>query len=156
MWPRLLTVLKRPVELQGLHTLRHEGATLLRAGASSAVATAVDGAAYQLLLYLGDSHYGTAAITGAALGAVTNFSLNRAWAFQPTGRALVRQAIEYAAVSLITYSVLRWSLYMLVEVHGLHEGAAWVPAKAVAWLFASYPMQRFVVFAGPVHARARS
>jgi len=119
---------------------------------SSGVATLVDGAAYQAVL-LGATParhgaYGAAAVAGAVAGAVTNFSLNRHWAFRARNGPLAAQAARYALGSLMTLLVLEGLLWILVDRIGIDARVAWLPAKLVAWAAFSYPFQRMVVFAG--------
>jgi putative flippase GtrA len=99
-----------------------------------------------LFLALGGA-YGTAAFVGSMLGGVTNFTINRHWAFGATRKRLGPQAIEYALASLATYAALQTCLFVLVEWVHVGGHVAWVPAKIVSWLFVSYPVQRFLVFA---------
>ncbi len=129
-----------------------EVGTFLRASVSSGVATAADGVAYQAILLLGTGSYGVAAFVGALLGGVTNFGLNRRWVFAATAKGLRLQAFEYALTCLATYAALQTCLLLLVEGFGLSAHLAWVPAKVVAWLVVSYPVQRFLVFSGPRRA----
>lgn len=123
-----------------------EARTLVKASVSSGAATAVDGVIYQALLFLMPS-YALAAFGGAVLGAVTNFALNRTWVFPHTTKGLKRQAMQYAMAAAATYVGLQLSLFMLIEVLAVPTRVAWVPAKVIAWLLVSYPMQRLVVFA---------
>lgn len=133
----------RPVKAAGLREI----CTLVRASISSAGATAIDGIAYQVLLVALGGAYGTAAFAGALLGAVTNFTINRRWAFRSTRKRIGTQATEYALASLVTYAALQTCLFVLVEFVHVDGHIAWVPAKIVAWLCVSYPVQRFLVFA---------
>ena len=125
-----------------------EMGTLLRASVSSVVATLADGLAYQLLLLALTGSYGFAAFGGAVLGGVTNFTINRRWAFAATRKRLRNQATEYALASLLTYGALQSCLFIFVEVLQMDEHIAWLPAKAISWLLVSYPVQRFLVFSG--------
>ncbi len=125
-----------------------EGRVLVRASSSSLVATVVDGAAYQLILF-GGLGYPVAALGGALLGAIVNFTLNRTWAFGSNGRSLGSQVALYAFASLLTYLGLQACLSVLVEVLHVAERLAWVPAKVLAWGAISYPLFRLVVFARP-------
>jgi putative flippase GtrA len=131
---------------------RKEVRTLFRASLSSGVATALDGLFYQALLLVIDS-YALAAFTGAVVGGITNFGINRHWAFASTSKRLGFQAIEYVFMSLLTYIALQTCLFLLVE--GMHIGphSAWIPAKALSWLLVSYPLQRFIVFSEPRTSR---
>jgi putative flippase GtrA len=127
-------------------------AVLLRASASSLTATAVDGVAYQLVLLLGWG-YTAAAAAGAVIGAVTNFTMNRSWAFPPSGRTLRSQLALYCLASLLTYLGLQACLVLLIEVLHVDERLAWVPAQLIAWGAISYPLFRRVVFARPRPSR---
>jgi putative flippase GtrA len=113
---------------------------------SSLAATVVDGIAYQAVLFALVGRYGIAAFAGALLGAVTNFTLNRLWAFPSIGKKLWMQVWQYAIASGATYLGLQLCLMLLIEVLGVNERVAWLPAKLVAWIAVSYPMHRFVVF----------
>lgn len=126
-----------------------EMGTLFRASLSSGVATAMDGIAYQMLLLFFTGSYGVAAFVGALLGGVTNFGINRRWVFETTSKRLRSQAFEYALTCLVTYAALQTFLFIFVEVFQTGVHAAWVPAKILAWLLVSYPVQRFLVFSAP-------
>jgi len=147
--PPTIDVPKPPAATSG-------GTILLRAGVSSFAATLVDALAYQLVLLAvggigltGPKGCTLAALAGAILGAITNFTLNRRWAFPPSGRTLRSQVVLYALASLLTYLGLQGTLMLLVEVLGMNPHLAWVPAKVLAWAGISYPLFRFVVFAHP-------
>jgi putative flippase GtrA len=123
-----------------------------RAAVSSVVATLTDGAVYQIALFAtaraGQARYGVAAFMGAVAGGVTNFALNRHWAFRAQGQPLFSQATRYAIGSIMTLLVLEATLFVLVDRLGFDARAAWLPAKLLAWVAFSYPFQRMVVFAG--------
>lgn len=120
---------------------------LARASISSAVATLGDGVAYQAVLFA-TPRYVLAALVGAFVGAVTNFGLNRYWSFPPTSRGIGRQALLYAGASALTWFGLQACLQAMVEWMGINPRLAWVPAKTLVWAAISYPLHRFVVFAG--------
>lgn len=131
---------------------KEEAATATRAAISSAIATLTDGAFYQLVLFtvaMGGvrGSYALAALVGAAAGGVTNFTINRLWAFRSTDKGLLSQGAQYALGSLLTLVVLEAVLWVLVDRVGLDQRVAWLPAKIVAWGAFSYPFQRFFVFA---------
>ena len=124
--------------------------SMFRASISSLVATAVDAVAYQALLFVWLGHYGFAAAAAAVAGAVTNFLLNRQWAFLATAQSALVQAARYVVVSALTFVCLRFLLWLFIEVMGQGARIAWLPAKILAFLVVSYPLQHFWVF------RARS
>lgn len=119
---------------------------LVRAGVSSIVATIVDGLVYQGLLFLWAGRYGAAAAAGAVAGAITNFVLNRRWTFRDTEGSAWGQATRYVVVSLSTFLCLRCLLWLLIEPLRVDMRMAWLPAKIVAFLLVSYPLQRWWVF----------
>lgn len=133
-------------------SVKLEAASAARAGASSIVATLTDAAFYELVLFATMARgaargpYAAAAATGALAGAIANFTINRFWAFRSSAKALVKQAAQYAAGSLMTLLVLEAVLWIVVERLGLDARAAWLPAKLFTWAAFSYPFQRIVVF----------
>ncbi len=131
---------------------QREAASAARAAVSSGIATLVDGLAYQAVLFAATAMhhraYVAAAMVGAVGGGVTNFSLNRHWAFRAECAPLAGQAARYALGSLMTLLVLEGLLWILVERVGIDARTAWLPAKLLAWGAFSYPFQRIVVFAG--------
>ena len=120
--------------------------TFARAAASSLLATVVDAIAYQLVLFVLIGRYGVSAAIAAVAGAVTNFLVNRHWAFTATGQKLSLQAFRYAIVSLMTFGCLRGLLWLLIEVGSVGMRLAWLPAKILAFALVSFPLQRLWVF----------
>ena len=118
----------------------------VRASVSSVVATLVDGLVYQGLLFVWVGHYGAAAGVAAVAGAIMNFTLNRSWTFAATPGNPLAQAARYAAVSLLTFLSLRGLLWLLIENARVGMRVAWIPAKVLAFLLVSYPLQRWWVF----------
>jgi len=122
---------------------------LVRASVSSIVATIVDGVVYQGLLFAWPGRYGVAAGAAAVAGALTNFLLNRSWTFAGTEGNVVGQALRYVVVSGLTFLCLRGLLWLLIERLHVDMRVAWMPAKVLAFVLVSYPMQRFWVFRPP-------
>ena len=132
-----------------LRWLLHEIPTLVRASASSIAATVVDGVVYQAVLFCRLGNYTVAAIAGAVTGGITNFVLNRLWAFPPTSRDWKQQAGLYALASGVVYLGFQACLMVFIEMLHVNEHLAWFPAQLIAWVGVSYPLFRFVVFARP-------
>ena len=129
--------------------IAHEIPTLLRASASSVAASVLDLIAYQLILFAILDNYTIAAIVGAVVGGVTNFSINRFWAFPRTSRSLRLQGLMYVLASGAVYVGFQACLMFLIEILHMDEHWAWFPAQFVAWVGVSYPLFRFFVFARP-------
>jgi putative flippase GtrA len=123
-----------------------ELAVVAKAAISSGAATAADGLAYQLLLFVLPAHYGVVALCGAVAGAVVNFSINRHYTFASTRERAWPQVARYAVVSLATFFALRLLLAGSVEGLGWSPRIAWLPAKVLAFALVSYPAQRLWVF----------
>ncbi len=121
-------------------------ATLAKATVSSLLATAVDAIAYQTVLFVAVGHYGVAAALAAVAGALTNFFVNRYWTFNASAEKLHWQGLRYAVVSLLTFGCLRSLLWLLIEVAGMGMRLAWLPAKILAFIIVSYPLQQVWVF----------
>lgn len=120
---------------------------LTRAVVSSLLATVADGIAYQTALTIAPGRYGWAALWGAAAGGILNFLLNRHWTFRAADRPFWAQAANYAVGALLTFASLRAFLWLLIEKFGMGERIAWLPAEFLGFVFVTYPLQRFVVFA---------
>ncbi len=119
---------------------------LFRATVSSLLATAVDALAYQLVLYLLVGRYGVAAALAAIAGAVSNFFVNRHWTFVATEGRMIWQVLRYIVVSLLTFVCLRTLLWLLIEYGSVGMRIAWLPAKILAFVAVSFPMQKLWVF----------
>lgn len=119
---------------------------VIKASISSLAATVADGVVYQALLFVWLGRYGVAAAVGAVAGAITNFVINRQWTFAATGQNALLQAFRYANVSLLTFFCLRGLLWLLIEVLGVDMRIAWLPAKLLAFLMVSFPLQKWWVF----------
>lgn len=124
---------------------RHER-TLTRATISSLLATAVDAVTYQLVLFVLVGRYEIAAAFAAVTGAVTNFLVNRHWAFAAADQRVIPQAFRYAIVSLLTFACLSLLLWSLIDAGSVNERIAWLPAKIIAFVLVSFPLQRLWVF----------
>ncbi len=121
-------------------------APVLKASLSSLVATLVDAIVYQVMLFVWDGHYGIAAAVAAVAGAVTNFSLNRQWTFAASEQGVFAQALRYTIASVATFLCLRGLLWLFIENLGVGTRVAWLPAKVLAFLAFSFPLQRWWVF----------
>jgi len=141
-----------PAPRTRLRKTRREAASASRAAISSVLATLTDGVVYELVLLAtmqaNRGPYGAAAVAGAFAGGVTNFTLNRSWAFRARQEPVVPQALRYAVGSIMTLLVLEAMLWIIVGRLGFDARAAWLPAKVLTWAMFSYPFQRIVVFAG--------
>jgi len=124
----------------------HTRGILARAAASSLLATLVDALVYQIVLFVAVGRYGVSAALAAVAGALTNFLVNRQWAFRAREESWFWQGLRYAAVSLLTFVCLRIMLWLLIEEAGTGMRIAWLPAKLIAFVLVSFPLQKVWVF----------
>src|SRR5204863_9045282 len=117
-----------------------------RAWIASAIATAVDYGTFTIFLEVLGIYTGTSRALGAALGAVTNFTVNKVYTFRSRQNSVLVEVPRYAAISLTSL------LLNTVGVILLTEGLRWNPlvAAAVVGLAVSLgwnlPLHRIFVF----------
>ncbi len=117
-----------------------------RAWIASAIATAVDYGTFTILVEVLGIYTGTSRALGAALGAVTNFTVNKVYTFRTRENSVLVEVPRYAAISLTSL------LLNTVGVILLAEGLRWNPlvAAAVVGLAVSLgwnlPLHRIFVF----------
>jgi putative flippase GtrA len=119
---------------------------MMRVGVSGMVATAVDVTALVLLVELLRSHVTIAAFLAAALGGVTNFLINKYWAFDDDAPLEIRQIAIYALVSLVTAAFTAAAIHILAVLIGVPYLIAKAIAAALVFLIWTYPAQARLVF----------
>jgi CDP-diacylglycerol--glycerol-3-phosphate 3-phosphatidyltransferase len=97
-----------------------------RAWIASAIATAVDYGTFTILVEVVGIYTGTSRALGAALGAVTNFTVNKLYTFRTRDNSVMVEVPRYAAISLTSL------LLNTVGVILLTEGLRWNPLAAAA------------------------
>ncbi len=100
------------------------------------------------LLLMAHVNYLIATTLGAVLGAITDFSLKKWWAFDARGGMLHKQGIRYAMVSLLSAGFNALVAFILVEGLRMEEWPALILASVIVGLGWNYPMHRLYVFAG--------
>jgi dolichol-phosphate mannosyltransferase len=123
-----------------------------RSQVTSAAATAVDfGLVFGLTELVGFWYVASVAI-GAAAGAVTNFALNRRWAFRHTEadfawkHSVRHQAWRYALVSSGSLILNTLGVWALTETTGIPYGFSVVGVSLAVGFFFNFPLQRRFVF----------
>lgn len=118
----------------------------MRVGVSGIVATTVDVTALVLLVELLRSHVTIAAFLAASLGGVTNFFINKYWAFDDDAPLQIRQITIYALVSLVTAAFTAAAIHILAVLIGVPYLIAKAIAAALVFLIWTYPAQARLVF----------
>jgi len=119
---------------------------MMRVGVSGIVATTVDVTALVVLVELLRSHVTIAAFLAAALGGVTNFFINKYWAFADDAPLEIRQVAIYALVSLVTAAFTAAAIHILAVLIGVPYLIAKAIAAALVFLIWTYPAQARLVF----------
>lgn len=121
--------------------------SLLRHVTSALVATALDFGAVWLLVSTLALPAWLATALGCAVGALANFSINRAWTFGSQGR-LDLQSGRYLLVSSSSALLNAGGVAVLLLLPGLDYRLAWLIARVLIFLAWNYPLQKTWVFEG--------
>jgi putative flippase GtrA len=119
---------------------------VVRVGVSGVVATSIDIAALVLLVEALGSHVTLAAFLAATLGGVSNFLINKYWAFRERSPIDLRQVTVYSFVSLITAAFVAVAVHVLAVVMVLPYLWAKAIAAVLVFLVWTYPAQSRLVF----------
>jgi putative flippase GtrA len=123
----------------------------LKGQVSSAVATTLDWGLMTILIFSG-VYYVIAAVFGAVVGAVTDFSVKKWWVFDAARRqSLEKQAAKYALVSGTAAALNAGLSYVLVDGLHIHENVGVIVASTIVGFGWNYPMHRLYVF--PSHKK---
>ena len=93
-------------------------------------------------------YYLIAVVSGAAVGAVTDFSVKKWWVFRPHGGKFEGQAARYVLVSATSAGLNCLLAYGIVDGLGIPKTPGVIAASAVVGFVWNYPMHRFYVFQG--------
>lgn len=119
---------------------------LLKVGASGALATAIDVSTLIILVELAHVHVTLAAFLAALAGGITNFLVNKFWAFGDFSRVDVRQVASYAVVSLVTAGFVAAAVHLFAVMIGWPYLVAKAVAAVTVFIGWSYPAQAKFVF----------
>jgi putative flippase GtrA len=119
---------------------------MVRVGVSGGVATGLDVAALIFLVEVLGSHVTLAAFVAAALGGVSNFLVNKYWAFGDHSRIDLRQVTVYTFVSLVTAAFVAVTIHLLAVVMVVPYLLAKAIAAALVFVIWTYPAQARLVF----------
>lgn len=119
-------------------------------------ATVVDFTTLVCLVEYAHVYYVIATACGAFVGAVTNFTLNKYWAFKPGDRKLASQGLRYALVSGCSLALNTGLVFCFTEFgHLRYLYSKMIAALAVGWGW-NYPLHRYFVFSHQTERSQRS
>ena len=90
--------------------------------------------------------YVVAAVGGAILGALLDFSIKKWWVFDTTRQSAAVQGVRYALVSGVSALLFGAAVYALVDGLHLRMPVAVVAGSMCVGIFWNYPLHRFFVF----------
>jgi putative flippase GtrA len=91
-------------------------------------------------------YYVLAAIGGALLGGLLDFSIKKWWVFGTARRFAAAEALRYAIVSGLSALLFGGAVYLLVDELHARMPLAVVIASMFVGIFWNYPLHRFFVF----------
>ena len=119
---------------------------MVRVGVSGVVATSIDVGALVFLVEVLGCHVTLAAFLAATLGGISNFLINKYWAFRDGSPIDLRQVSVYAFVSLVTAAFVAATVHLLAVVLILPYLLAKAIAAALVFVVWTYPAQAKLVF----------
>jgi len=120
--------------------------TFARSVATSIFSTAVDFATLLGLTQVVDYRIATA--IGTIVGFLTNFTINRYWAFEASQGALHWQFVRVLPVQAGSTLWQTLGMWLAVGTIGLQLVFAKITVSALVYLVWNYPMNRYFVFGG--------
>ena len=91
-------------------------------------------------------YYLVAVVCGAVVGAITDFSIKKYWAFEARTGKIPIEALRYAVVSLISAGLNCLLAYGVVEGLGAPKTPGVIGASLAVGFVWNYPMHRWYVF----------
>ncbi|MDD5011669.1 MAG: GtrA family protein, partial [Phycisphaerae bacterium] len=127
---------------------------LLRVGKSSVcsmTASSVDFMIFNLMLaILGESNYIPANLVSKLIGATTNFTMHKYWAFSVGGGNFKGQYGRYIMISAVSFLLNTGIIHICTAYLGLDPRLGWPIAGFLVWLCWNFVMTRLFVFKIPV------
>ena len=120
--------------------------TFSRAQISAFAATIADFGTLTLFVEVLHGFYPYGVALGAFMGAITNFIINRHWAFEAHEKPLPGQILRYAMVSSGSLLLNTFGVYLVTERFGLYYLASKVIIAFSVGIFFNYPLQRHFVY----------
>jgi putative flippase GtrA len=117
-----------------------------RAQASSLASTLMDYGVLFLFTEVFHFWYVFSTASGALVGAITNFLINRHWTFQASGGHFSRQAKRYLIVSGGSLLLNTLGVYGMTETFKIHYAISVVLVSILVGFLFNYPLHRHYVY----------
>jgi putative flippase GtrA len=145
---------------KGLDSTGQRRGTFSRSTLTSLFTTALDFGTLTGLVELAGVDYVLATWLGTVVGSLSNFTINRLWAFDAKDRPPAGQFLRFLGVQAIASLLHTLGVWSFTRFLGLPYQASKIVISALVYLGWNYPMNRWFVFrrwataAGPGHADA--
>ncbi len=132
-------------------TIAHIGTTgseltrFIRSQLATGAATLVEWACVWVLTTSG-IYYVLAAISGAVLGAMLDFSIKKWWVFGTARQFATAEALRYTIVSGLSALLFGGAVFVLVDILHQRMPVAVVVGSALVGILWNYPLHRHFVF----------
>lgn len=120
--------------------------TIAKSQISAGIGSAIDFLTFGALVKFGGMYYVLARAIGAAVGAVTNFNLNRHWTWRTGHTSLGPEAIRYAVVSAGSLILNTFGTWLLTENSNLTPLMSALVVSLVVALGYNFIMHKLFVF----------
>lgn len=120
--------------------------SLKRSQIAALAATAVDFGVLAVLVQFLSVWYVAATAMGALSGAVTNFLMNRHWAFEAADGHWAPQGARYVVVSGASLGLNTLGVYWFTEALLFHYMASKLVTALAVGLFFNFPLHKYYVF----------
>jgi putative flippase GtrA len=128
--------------------------SLSRSALTSVFTTALDFGVLVALVQLFGVNYVVATFVGTLVGFLSNFSINRYWAFEATSGKLHWQFVRVLPVQAGSTGLQTLGVWVFTDFIGLHYWVAKIVVSTLVYLGWNYPLNRFFVFGRKIEARA--
>jgi putative flippase GtrA len=135
-----------PLGQKQLDSAGHRRGTFSRSILTSLLTTAMDFMTLTGLVELGGVNYVLATWLGTVVGSLSNFTINRSWAFDVRDRPPAGQFARFIVVQAAASVWHTGGVWLLTHFLGLQYQLSKVVISVVVYLGWNYPMNRWFVF----------
>jgi len=134
------------VSSNALDSAGHRRGTFSRSALTSVFTTALDFGTLTALVELGGVNYVLATWLGTVVGSLSNFTINRIWAFDARDRPPAGQFARFLLAQATASFLHTLGVWVFTRFLGLPYQVSKVIISVVVYLGWNYPMNRWFVF----------
>jgi putative flippase GtrA len=138
-----------PLTPKAIDSSGHRRGTFSRSALTSLLTTALDFGTLTGLVELAGVDYVLATWLGTVVGSLSNFTINRLWAFDARDRPGAGQFVRFLLVQVAASFLHTGGVWALTRFLGLPYQASKLIISVLVYLAWNYPMNRWFVFRRP-------